>query len=384
MMNKIRLLTPGPTAIPESVAASFAKPIIHHRTEAFEAVMAEVRAGLKKLFNTQNEVLLLASTGTGAMDAAVCNLFSPGDKVITVNGGKFGERWTKICQTYGLSPIEIKLESGQAVEPAQISEAIAKNPGVKAVLFQASETSTGTRMPVQEIAAIAYKAGILSVCDAITACGVFPLPMDEWKIDVLMTGSQKALMLPPGLALISLSERAWQAQAQSKLPKFYFNLAEEKKTHVKNQTAWTPAIGLIQGLGEVLKLLEAETYPEVYRRHATLAHATRTAMQALGLEILAAKSPSDAVTAVKVPSQIIANGGGKKIIKLLREKHGITVVGGQDELEGKIIRLSHFGYCDKFDILTVIAGLELVLIELGHPVKLGTGVTAALSVFQKI
>lgn len=377
-MKKTYLLTPGPTAIPESVTSIFAQPIIHHRTAGFEKLFATVKEGLKSVYQTQNEVLMLAATGTGAMDAAVSNLFSAGDSVITINGGKFGERWTKIATTYGLKTFEIKLAPGDAVEPSQVEAALKSHPDTRAILFQASETSTGVQMPVQEICTLAKKHGVLSVCDAITACGVFDLPMDAWAIDVLITGSQKAMMLPPGLAFISLSEKAWKAAEKSTLPKFYFDLTKEKKSQAKNQTAWTPAITLIQGLEESLRMILEEGLPQVFKRHQLLALATRNAVKALGLEMLAKKSPSTAVTAVLVPPTI---ANGKLIPKLMREKYGVTISGGQDQLEGKIFRLSHFGYCDKFDITTGISCLELVLNELGHPVEFGKGVGAVLRTF---
>jgi aspartate aminotransferase-like enzyme len=379
-MKKTYLLTPGPTAIPESVRSVFSQPIIHHRTPAFEKIFEDVKAGLQYLFQTKQDVLMLAATGTGAMDAAVSNLFKKGDTVITINGGKFGERWTKIAKAYGLVPQEIKLAWGEAVTPTQLEAAIKQHPTAKAVLFQASETSTGTRMPTQEICEIARQAGLLSICDAITACGVFELPMDAWGIDVLITGSQKALMLPPGLAMIALSDRAWAANATSDLPRFYFDLARERKSLPSNQTAWTPAITLIQGLQESLRLLREEGLENVFKRHELLARATRAGCAVLGLEPLARTSPSNAVTAALLPASI---GDGKKVPKLLRDKYGITIVGGQDQYEGKIVRLSHFGYCDKFDIVTVISGLELVLSELGHPVEFGRAVGAVLKVFAE-
>jgi aspartate aminotransferase-like enzyme len=378
-VKKTYLLAPGPTPIPESVLAVFAQPIIHHRTPAFQKLFEEVRNGLKKVFQTKNDVLVLSTTGTGGMEATVSNLFKKGDKVITVNGGKFGERWTKIATVYGLKAIEIQLELGQALDPGKLQEILKSNPDTKAVLFQASETSTGVRMPTQEICQIARTAGALSICDAITACGVFNLPMDEWGIDVMITGSQKAMMLPPGLAMIALSPKAWAMSESSDLPKFYFDLTRERKSQSKNQTAWTPAISLIQGLQESLRIMEEEGLAAIFARHELLARATREAVKALGLELFAKQSPSTSVTAVLVPAHI---QDGKQIPKLMRDRYGVTISGGQDSLEGKIFRLSHFGYCDRFDITTGISALELVLNDLGHKVELGKGVGAALKVFS--
>ncbi|OFZ54137.1 MAG: class V aminotransferase [Bdellovibrionales bacterium RIFOXYC1_FULL_54_43] len=379
-MKKTYLLTPGPTPIPESVSSGFARPIIHHRTPAFQSLFDEVRSGLKYLFQTRQDVLILTSSGTGAMEAAISNLFKRADKVLVVNGGKFGERWAKIAKEFGLNPVLMTPPLGEALDPVELEQTIRSNPDARAVLFQASETSTGVRMPTHEICKIARAASMLSVCDAITACGVFDVPMDDWGIDVLITGSQKALMIPPGLSMIALSERAWTATESSDLPHFYFNLAKERKTQVKNQTGWTPAISLIQGLQESLRLIREEGLHNVFKRHELLARATRNSVHALGLELFARKAPSTAVTAVKVPSEI---KDGKMIPKLMRDKYGVTIAGGQDELEGKIFRLSHFGYCDKFDVTTAISGLELVLNELGYKVEFGKGVGAALQTFAE-
>lgn len=376
-MKKTYLLTPGPTPVPESVVSAFAQPNIHHRTPQFSAIFQDVKEGLKYVFQTEQDVLMLAATGTGAMEAAVTNLFKKGDKVITINGGKFGERWTKISKTYGLEPKEILLERGQAVKPADLEKFVKEHSDAKAILFQASETSTGVMMPTQKICEIAQKAGMLTVVDAITAAGVFDLPMDQWGIDVMLSGSQKAFMIPPGLAFIALSEKAWKATETSDLPKFYFNLKKEKDSQDKNQTAWTPAISLIQGLQEALKLMKAEGIQNAFKRHDLLAKATRAGIEAVGLKMLAPDAPSTAVTAVVVPSQV----DGKLIPKIMRDKHGVTIAGGQDELTGKIFRLSHFGYASKFDIVIGLSCMELVLNELGYPIKFGTATGAALSVF---
>lgn len=377
-MKKIYLLTPGPTPIPESVISVFARPVLHHRTPEFETLFQDVRNGLQYVFQTKQDVLLLAATGTGAMEASVTNLFSKGEKVITINGGKFGDRWTKLAKGYGLNAVELLVERGSAVDPGELERLVQKNPDAKGILFQASETSTGVSMPTQKICEIAQRAGMVTVVDAITACGVFDLPMDRWGIDVMLAGSQKAFMIPPGLAFIALSERAWEKNRTSDLPKFYFNLAKEKEAQLKKQTAWTPAVSLIQGLQESLRLIREEGLEKVFKTNELLAKATRNAVEALGLQILAKKAPSAAVTSVLVPRQI---ENGKLIPKIMREKYGITITGGQDELTGKIFRLSHFGYAGVFDVTTGISCLELVLNELGYPCEYGKGVGAALKTF---
>ncbi|MBC7397505.1 MAG: alanine--glyoxylate aminotransferase family protein [Bdellovibrionales bacterium] len=380
-MKKMRLLTPGPTTIPEKVLVKFAEPIVHHRTSIFEAEFKEFQGQLQWLFETKQSVITLAATGTGAMDATVTNLFSPGDEVITVNAGKFGERWGKIAKAYFLEVHEIFVERGQAVNLSQIEAAFEAHPKARAVLFQASETSTGVLMPVKAIADFCRKKNILSVCDGITAVGIFELPMDAWQIDVLLTGSQKALMLPPGLAFVAFSEHAWKAAETSKCPKFYFDLTREKKGQDKQQSAWTPAISLIQGGVVALKMLQDQGRAALFKNHERLAACTRSAALAMGLELFS-NAPSNALTPVRVPANFSLDQG-KKIQKIMQEKYGLIIMGGQDELVGKILRLSHFGYCDVFDIANGIAALELALKELGHPIELGQGVSAVLKTYQE-
>ncbi|MBS1959615.1 MAG: alanine--glyoxylate aminotransferase family protein [Bdellovibrionales bacterium] len=379
-MKKYRLLTPGPTAIPENVLAKFAEPIIHHRTSLFEVQFKKVQDNLQWLFQTKQPVLTLTATGTGAMDATVTNLFSPGDEVITVNGGKFGERWTKICRAYGVKAHEIVVDRGAAVDAVAIEKLLSANPHTKAVLFQASETSTGTLMPIQKIVELCHKKNVLSICDGITAVGIFNVPMDDWGLDVLITGSQKALMLPPGLAFISLSERAYKAAESSKLPKFYFNLIKERDSQAKQQTAWTPAISLVTGAVESLQMLRDQGREALFAAHEKMAEATRNAARALGLELFSS-APSPVLTTVKVPASFSVDQG-KKITKIMQEKYGVIITGGQDELAGKILRFSHFGYTDLFDIVNGISALELTLHELGYQVEFGTGVGAVLKTYQ--
>jgi len=376
-MKKPYLLTPGPTVLPESVVTAFAQPILHHRSPEFEKLFAQVKEDIKYVFQTQKEVLILSSTGTGAMEAAITNLFSPGDKVITVNAGKFGERWTKLSKTFGLKPLEILIERGHTLDVKKLESVVAENKDAKAILFQAHETSTGVVLPTQQIAALAASHSMLSICDAITATGAFELPMDDWGLDVVISGSQKAMMIPPGLAFIALSDKAWKATESSTIPHFYFDLKKERKAHASHQTAWTPAVSLIQGLKEALRLIHEEGLENRFKRHHMLAKATRAGVKAMGLELLS-EVPSPSVTAVKIPESL---ANGKKIPSIMREKYGVTIAGGQDDLTGKIIRISHFGYIGEFDITTGLACLELTLNDLGHKVKFGSGVGAALEVF---
>ena len=367
------LLAPGPTPVPPEVMAAMALPVVHHRTPQFAAVLAEVQGGLRELFGTAEDVLVLASSGTGAMEGAVTNLLSPGDEVVVVNGGKFGERWSKICAAYGVRVHEVVVEWGRAVRPDQVREALDANPAARAVFVQASETSTCALHPVPALAEITRQRETLLVVDGITAVGVLDLPMDRLGIDLLVTGSQKALMLPPGLAFVALSARAWAATERARLPRFYFDFRRERKGVAERSTAWTPAISLIQGLRVALQMMRAEGWPAVHARHERLARATRAGSTALGLRLLAPEAPSPAATAVWLPDGV----DGSALFRYLRDRMGVTFAGGQDQLKGKIIRLSHLGYVDTFDVITGVAALELALHHFGAAVELGRGVGAA-------
>ena len=372
-MEKTYLFAPGPTPLPPEVLSAIARPIIHHRTPQFRRLFKSVLEDLKYVFQTQQPVIVLASSGTGAMEAAVSNLLSPGDKVLVVRGGKFGERWAEICEAYGVTPVNIDVEWGKAVDPKMVEEAFKAHPQVKALMWQASETSTGVKHPTKELAALCQRYGALSVVDGITAIGVFDVPMDEWGLDVVVSGSQKAFMLPPGLAFIAMSEKAWGMVQYGKCPRYYFDLEKERRSQEKGDGAYTPAVSMIMGLRASLDLIKKEGLKEIFARHAKLAKATREAMKALGLELLAPESPSEAVTAVKVPPGV--NGGD--IVSILRDKYGVTIAGGQSKLKGKIFRLSHMGYVSNSDMLLAIGMVEVVLKELGYPVELGKGVAKA-------
>jgi aspartate aminotransferase-like enzyme len=379
-MEKKYLFSPGPTMLPPEVLLKMAEPIMHHREPEFEKIFAEIRENLKYLFQTKNEVLIFTSSGTGAMEGAVSNLLSKGDKALVVRGGKFGERWGEICQAYGIEFIPIDVEWGRAVDPKQIKKILESNPSIRAVYTQATETSTGVRHPIQEIAEIVKKyEETVIVVDAITGIGVFDIPMDAWGLDVVVSGSQKALMLPPGLAFAALSNKAWKFVERSNLPKYYFNFKKELKSAQKNQNSFTPAISLFVGLRESLKLIRKEGLEAVFRRHQRLAEATRAAVKVLGLELYAPDSPSNALTAVKIPAGI----SGGKLKDLFFEKFGITVAGGQGQAKGKIIRIAHLGYYERLDMVMVISALEMLLKEMGHTFELGAGVKAAEEVLME-
>jgi aspartate aminotransferase-like enzyme len=373
-MLKRYLFAPGPTPVPSEVLLSMAMPIIHHRSPDFLPVLDSAKKGLQWLYQTKNDVLILCSTGTGGMVGAVNNFFNQGDKVIVINGGKFGERWTKICKNYGLDVDEIVLEWGYSVKADIIEEKLKKNKTIKGVFVQASETSTGVYHNIQRLASIVkgYDNTLLIV-DAISALAAHDLRTDEWGIDIMVGGAQKGLMLPPGIAFVSVSEKAWEMAKTSKLPRFYFDFKKERENLAKNQTNFTSPVTLIIGLNGSLKMLQAEGLENVFKRHEKLALTTRKAVQTLGLELYAKESPSNAVTAIMTPPGI----DGQIVYKNLREKYGITAAGGQDRARGKIFRIAHLGYVDKFDVITAIAGIEMVLKGMGHPVKLGTGVATA-------
>lgn len=373
-MKKTYLLAPGPTPVPEAINLEMAAPMVHHRTPQFSKIFAEAAEDAKYLFQTKQDVLILAATGTGGMESCIINLFSPGDKVLVVNGGKFGERWGKISQTYGLEPVWINVEWGQAVDPNVVKAALEKDKDIKAVLVQASETSTGVAHPIEELSKLTRgRDDVLLIVDGITGVGVFPLPMDEWGIDAIVTGSQKALELPPGLALVALSEKAWKFADQSKCPRFYFDLKKERKNLADKTSAYTPAVSLVIGLRAVLKNIKEEGLENVHKRHNRLARATRAAAKALGLKMIAPDAPADSLTGVFVPEGI----DGGKIVKSLRDEFGVTMAGGQDQWKGKIIRIAHLGYVDTFDTIIAIAAIEMALKKFGHNVELGKGVAAA-------
>jgi len=368
------LLAPGPTPVPDRVLLAMAQPMIHHRTPQFSAIFAEVKEDLKYLFQTKQDVLILAASGTGAMEGSVTNLFSPGDEVIVINGGKFGERWGKISESYGLKAHWLNVEWGKAVDPKDVKKILDANPKIKGIMVQASETSTAVAHPIKELAQFTKnRQDCLLIVDGITAVGVFPVPMDELGIDVLVSGSQKAFMLPPGLAFAALSEKAWKFMETAKCPRFYFDFKKERKNLKDNTTAYTPAASLIIGLREALRMIKEEGLENVFARHNRLARATRAAVKAMNLKPLAPDSPSDATTGVYVPEGV----DGGKLVKYLRDEMGITLAGGQDHLKGKILRIAHLGYIDTFDIIVAISSIEMALRKFGHKMEFGKGVAAA-------
>jgi len=378
-MKRNLLLTPGPTQVPPELCEALGKPIIHHRTPQFQQYLKEAVEGLKFVFQTQQDVYILASSGTGAMDAAVCNFFSPGDKVITVEGGKFGERWTAICRAYGLDPVVVEIPWGKSVTPEQIAEKLKKDSSIKGVFVTFCETSTGVVTDIEALGKVVKNTDALLVVDAVSGLGTMDLKTDAWSVDVVAAASHKGLMLPPGLGFVAVSTKAAERMEKSQCPKFYFDLKAYRKVYAKPDTPFTPAIGLVVALITSLNFFKERGLATVFKHYTRLALATRAAAKALGLSLLADDtSISTAVTAINVPDGIDSS----KLVKLMRDTYGISMAGGQGHLKGKIVRMAHMGCLDEYDMLTGIACLEKALHELGYQFTLGAGVAAAQKVFN--
>jgi aspartate aminotransferase-like enzyme len=373
------LMTPGPTPVAPETQLAMAQPIIHHRAPAFMEILAKVREDLKYLFQTQQEVLMFAATGTGAMEGAVANTLSPGDTALVAEGGKFGERWVDLCKVYGVNVDLLKIEWGYAVDPQEVARRLDANPAIKAVMVQANETSTGVQHPVKELAAITKsRPGTILVVDAISALGGYPLPMDEWGIDVLVAGSQKAMMLPPGMAFAALSAKAWEFVKNSTCPKYYFDFAKQLKSQQKDQTAYTSAVTLTLGLQHVLGWIRERGLENIFAHNKKLSAATKAALKAMGMELYSKQNASDVLTAVLAPAGV----DGQKVVSKMREK-GIWIAGGQAQAKGKIFRIAHMGFIDEQDLLGTLGALEIVLNDLGYKVELGVGLKAAQEILGK-
>jgi len=378
-MKRNLLLSPGPSKVPPELCEALGRPIIHHRTPQFQNILKEVFEGLKKVLKTQNDVFIFASSGTGSMEAAVCNLLSAGDKAVTVEAGKFGERWTELCKAYGVLPKVVQITWGQSVKASTIKDMLDADKDIKAVFITLCETSTATMPDVKAIADVVKKTNAVLVIDAVSGLGPDELRTDEWGVDVVCSASHKGLMLPPGVSFVSVSLKAMKLVEQSKLPKYYFDFKKCKKAADKIDTPFTPAINLVIALNESLKMVNERGIENIWSYYAKMAQGVRAAANALKLKVLAdEKSASNAVTAIFVPEGI----DGGKLVKTLRDVHGITMAGGQGDLKGKIIRIAHMGAVDEYDILTGISSLEKVLHQMGYKFELGVGVAAAQKVFN--
>lgn len=351
---KTRLLTPGPTPLPEAVRLTLAMDMVHHRKAGFTALLGEIQEGLKWLFGTEQPVLALGSSGTGAMTAAVTNLFKPGEQVLVVEGGKFGERWGEIAGTHGLDVVLLSVPWGKAVTVEHVEKTLAKHPEIRGILVQASETSTGVMHPVKELAAFARERDVMLVVDGISAVGISPCPMDAWGIDCLLTGSQKGLMLPPGLSFVALSERAWRRVEDVKPRNYYFNLLGERDKIVKSsQTLFTPPINLLMGLHTCLAMFRERGLEDVYRTQWALTQMVRAGISSMGLELLAKDHYTWGLTSMLLPAGV----DGSRLLQAAAERYGVVLAGGQGSMKGRMVRFGHMGHVDFGDALTGLAGL---------------------------
>jgi serine---pyruvate transaminase len=374
------LMTAGPTPLPPEVSQVMAEPMLYHRAPAFVEVYARVLERLRLVFGTANDVLLFASSGSGAMESAVANLVRAGDAALVAACGKFGERWGELCDAYGAQTVFWETEWGMRVDPAGLERELAANPGVELVFTTLSETSTGVVNHVRELARVAHAHGALIAVDAVSGLCAVPCPQDEWGIDVLVAGSQKALMAPPGLGFASPNEAALARAGANPGRRYYFDWERSASGQRKDppDSPFTPAVGLVQALDVALGMIEAEGLDQVYARHELLGRATRAAVAGLGLELLGGRGENaNVVTAIALPESI----DGAQVPKLMRDRFGITIAGGQGRLKGRIARIAHCGYFGPFDIVVTISALEMTLRELGHELELGAGVAAAERVF---
>jgi len=380
-LKKNYIFTPGPTPVPPKVALAQVR-MVHHRTDEFGESLARVLDGLKYVFQTENEVILLTSSGTGAMEGAITNCFSPGDKTVVFAGGKFGERLVELSNYFGLETVEIQHEWGDCADPADLEKTLEQNPDVKGVFLTQSETSTGVVNDVEAFGKIVAQTDALFLVDAISGLGAVDFRTDEWGVDLAISGSQKGLMTPPGLAYVAVSDKAWKAVAEATLPRYYFCFKAARAAQSKEppQTPYTPAITLVRAQDAALEMIKEEGLEVIFKRHELFARATQGAVEALGLKFVASdRSRAFVCTSVWAPDGM--NSG--ELVKLMRNEFGVSIAGGQGKLKGKIFRLGHVGFFDQFDIMSQVAALELGLTELGHPVDIGAGVSAALKVLAQ-
>ncbi|MFB3777805.1 MAG: alanine--glyoxylate aminotransferase family protein [Bryobacteraceae bacterium] len=378
-IRKTRLLTPGPTPLYPPALHAMMGSDIHHRTEDFRNIYRATLADLKELMGTSNDVLVLVASGSGAMESAVSNLFSRGEKAIVCSAGKFGERWVDMAKAFGLDAVVLKAEYGDTVKPEQVEAALAANPDTRGVFVQASETSTGVQHDVRAMGLAIAKTDAIFVVDAITGLGTMPLDIDGWGLDVVVGGSQKAFMIPPGLAFLSISPKAWKRAETANLPHYYFDLKKEKKNAALGESSWTPNTSLIIALGVALKYIKSVGMDKLVENAQLLARATRAAATELGLKLFAPNSPCSSVTAVRSPEGLDSG----VIVKEFRNRFGAIIANGQGSMKGQIFRIAHLGYFDFADLFGVVAELELILAANGHPVRFGTGVSAVQRVYAE-
>ena len=378
-MKKIRLFTPGPCAVPEEVLLEMARPFEHHRTDWFRGLMRDATAKLKQLMCTENDVLILTGSGTAAAEGAIVGCCPPGSKLLTIEGGKFGQRWGIIAQQFGIDVTRHEVEWGTAIDASTVADLLKKDPAISALMLVHSETSTATACDLEAIGRVVRAADKLLLVDGITSVGAIPVKPDEWGVDVLITGAQKSLMIPPGLGFAAVSERAWKViESNKQQHSYYLNYNQARKSAAKNDTPYTPAHLLVRGLNKALDMLLEEGLENLWKRIATMAAATRAAGEAIGSAVFS-KRPSDSVTALVAPDGIQVSD----IRAQLKDRFGIQSAGGQDHLKGKIFRIGHMGYVDEMDTVLAVAALEQALYKLGHKFELGAGVTAAQKVLAE-
>jgi aspartate aminotransferase-like enzyme len=379
MAPKRYLFTPGPTPVPPDVLAATAAPVLHHRGPDFKALLAETLDRLRQVCRTENDVVLFTASGTGAFESAVANLLSSGDRVLAVSQGEFGERWQKLAAAYGADVIPLAYAWGETPRPEDLSDALAATPA-DVVFLVHSETSTGVVADVQSLAAVAKDAGALVVVDAVSSLGAVALETDAWGVDVVVSGSQKALMTPPGLALAAVSPAAWDRSERVTSPRFYFDWRRYRKALTAGSTPFTPAVATVAGLHAALGRLLDEGLETAFARHAALGRACREGAKAMGLELFSPDEERSAVvTAILTPEDADA----RELVLALRDRHGITIAGGHGELASRLFRIGHIGWFDVFDITTALAAVELVLADLGAPIERGVAVTRALEAYAE-
>ena len=376
-VKKLRLLTPGPTPLYPPAVRAMAGADIHHRTADFRELYKRVLSNLKHFMGTANDVVLFTASGTGAMEAAASNLFTPGDKVLVATAGKFGERWVQITRAFGLDATVLEAPYGDAVSPQRVADALKANPGIQGVFVQATESSTGVSHDIKAMAEAVADTDTILVADAITGLGTSHLDIDGWGIDVVIGGSQKAVMIPPGLAFAALSAKAWERRENAKQGYFYFDLQKHRGAAETGESPFTPATSLMLGLDETLRYIREVGPANLVENAQLLARATRDAAAALGLELFAKATPAGAVTAIRSPAGVDSG----EIVKQFRDRFGSVIANGQGSMKGQIFRIAHLGYFDFSDLFGVIAGLEIILQSLGRPVELGAGVSAVQRVY---
>ena len=377
-MQKYRLFTPGPTEVPESALLTLAKQVRHHRTEEFRAIFAEVVEGLRYVFDTENDIAVFASSGTGAMEAAVANIVEPGDTAIVLASGKFSERWGDLCRRFGAEPVCLEVPWGKCFTPEQVEQALQEHPDAVAVYATLTETSTGVQHDIEGLGAVVRNHPALFIVDGISSVGAVECRTDAWGIDLLAVGSQKALMGPPGLAFLSISPAAWERIEKKDRKTFYFDLAAYRKSAEKQDTPYTPARSLLAAMAENLRMLREAGREAVWAEVEILAKAARAGVEALGLKLVAER-PAASFTAASFPEDVDT----KQVLRELEERFGVKLAGGQGPLAGRILRLAHMGTNDRLDVISALAALELVLHGVGWDCPLGTATTAALEVFAE-